>query len=55
MPDMPVTGEVQMNLANTNCVGQDELCKNESHDNIDHKIFCVTGKDLELVNIDDLC
>lgn len=26
----------------------------ESHDNNNHGIFCVTGNDLELVNIDDL-
>ena len=85
--DMPPEGEVQMNLplVNTDCVGQDELCKvespknsenpkqdievyktgdcrepnyieidNESHDKSNHGIFCVTGKDSEIIDIDDL-
>lgn len=78
--DMPTEGEVQMNLplVNTDCVGQNEVCKvessnnfktlkqdaissktddiniNESHDNSSHGIFCVTGKDSDYIDIDDL-
>lgn len=52
--DMPIEGEVQMNPANTDCMGQDDLCKNESHDNSNHGIFCVTGKDSDYIDIDDL-
>ena len=47
MLDMPVMGEVQLNLTNTDC---DE----ESHDNSNHGIFCVTGKDLGCIDTDDL-
>ncbi len=43
-----------MNLTNTNCVGYNGLCKNESHENSNHVIFCVTGKDLDCIDIDDL-
>lgn len=43
-----------MNLTNIDCVGQDDLCKNKSHDNSAHGIFCVTGNDLDYVDIDDL-
>ena len=104
--DMPTEGEVQMNLTNTDCVGQDELCKvvsttfgvqsktgdyresdyiesnnftpnvrigepkvsadkeqnpnisdianDESYGNNDRELFCVTGKDLELIDIDSI-
>ena len=51
MLDMPV---FKMNLTNMDCMGQNDLCKNESHDNSNHGIFCVTGKDLECMDIDDL-
>ena len=54
MLDMPTEGEVQMNLTNIDCVGQDELCKNESHDEYNHGLFCVTEKDLDYIDIDDL-
>lgn len=56
MLDMPVIGEVQdePTLINTDCVGQNDLCKNESHDNNNHGIFCVTGKDSDYIDIDDL-
>jgi hypothetical protein len=54
MLDMPTEGEVQMNLTNIDCVGQDELCKNESHDEYNHGLFCVTEKDLDLIDIDNL-
>lgn len=77
---MPTEGEVQMNLPleNADCVGQDELCKEnctptgvqfktgdykepdyteadiESHGKFNHEIFCVTGKDLDHIDIEDL-
>lgn len=53
---MPTEGEVQMNLplANTDCVGQDELRKNDTHDNSNHGLFGVTEKDLDFIDIDDL-
>ena len=31
-----------------------DLADSESHDNSNHGIFCVTGNDLELVDIEDL-
>lgn len=54
--DMPTKGEVQMNLslANTACVEQDEPCKNGTHGEDNHGIFCVTGNAPRLVDIDDL-
>ena len=52
--DMPTEGEVQMNLTNTDCVGQNNLCKNKSHGEDNHELFCVTEKDLDLIDIDDL-
>lgn len=54
---MPTEGEVQMNLplVNTDCVGHNDLCKNESHGRkSDRELFCVTGKDLDCIDIDDL-
>ena len=85
MLDMSTEGEVQLNLTNMDCVGQDFLCKvvspnysetpkqdievykigyyrepdyieidNESHDKSNHGIFCVTGKDSGLIDINDL-
>ena len=55
--DMPTESEVQMNLpctvckvqmdlANNACVGQDELYKDESHDESNHGLFCVTKESL---------
>lgn len=55
--DMPTESEVQMNLAlvNTDCVGHNELCKNESHCAKLHcELFCVTGNDSDYIDIDDL-
>ena len=53
--DMPTEGEIQMNLANTDCVEQNELCKSESHGRkSDRELFCVTGKDSDYIDIDDL-
>ncbi len=53
--DMPTEGEVQMNLTNTDCVGQNELCKNESHGAKLHgELFCVAEKDSDYIDIDDL-
>lgn len=53
--DMPVMSEVQMNLTNTDCVGQNDLCKNESHGGkIPCELFCVTRKDSGYIDIEDL-
>lgn len=42
-------------LANTDCVEQDEFCKNDTHGRKSgRELFCVAGRDSELVNIDDL-
>lgn len=57
MLDMSTEGEVQMNLplVNIDCVGQDGLCKEESHGAKLHgELFCVTGKDSGLIDINDL-
>lgn len=54
--DMPTEGEVLSEpiLTNTDYLGQNELCKNESHDECNHELFCVTGKDSDSIDIDDL-
>ena len=53
--DMPTEGEVQMNLTNIDCIGQNDLCKNKSHcANLHGELFCVTKKDLGFIDIDDL-
>ena len=52
--DMPVMGEVQMNLANIDCIGQNDLYKNESHGECNHELFYVTGNDPDYIDIDDL-
>lgn len=53
--DMPTEGEVQMNLTNIDCVGYNDLCKNESHcAELHSELFCVTGKNLDYIDIDDL-
>ena len=68
MLGMPVMGEVQMNLplenadcevqsdlANIVCIGHNDLCKNESHSGkIPCELFCVTGKDSDYIDIEDL-
>lgn len=55
--DMPTEGEVvsEPTLTNIDCVGHNELCKNESHGRkFDRELFCVTGKDIDYIDIDDL-
>ncbi len=55
--DMPTEGEVQMNLplVNTDCVGHNDLCKNESHcAELHSELFCVTENDLDYIDIEDL-
>lgn len=54
--DMPTEGEVlsEPTLTNIDCVGQNDLCKNESHDNNNHGIFCITGKASDHIDIEDL-
>lgn len=57
MLDMPTEGEVssEPTLPNIDCVGHNGLCKNESHGRkIDRELFCVTGKDSDCIDIDDL-
>ena len=65
---MPVIGEVQteptltnieckvqMNLANMDCVGHNDLCKNESHGRkTDRELFFVNENDLDCIDIDEL-
>ena len=51
---MPTEGEVQMNLTNTDSVGQDDLYKNKSHGECNHGLFCVTGNDSGLVDISSI-
>lgn len=46
--------KLNLPLANIDCVGHNDLCKNEFHDNSNHGIFCVTEKDLDLIDIDEL-
>ena len=52
--DMSVIGEVQMNLANSICIGHNEPCKSESHGENNHGIFCVTGNDSDFIDIDSI-
>lgn len=44
-----------MNLTNSDCVGQNDLCKKESHGRKSgRELFCVAEKDLDLFDIRDL-
>ena len=53
--DMPTEGEIQMNLPNIDCVGQNELCKKKSHSAKLHgELFYITEKDLDLIDIESL-
>lgn len=52
--DMPTMGEVQMNLTNDDCVGQDELCKNGAHGEDNHELFAVSERNLDIINMDEL-
>lgn len=52
---MPTESEVQMNLPNTDCVGQNELSKKKSHSRkFDRELFYITEKDLDLIDIEAL-
>ena len=64
--DMPTDCDAQSDLANTVCIGHNELCKvespknsdivdNESHGNNDRGIFCVIENDSDCIDIEDLC
>ncbi len=46
MLDMPIMGE--------EISKQNNIADNESHDEDNHGIFCVTGNDIDLIGIDDL-
>ena len=55
--DMPVMSEVQSEptLTNTECVGQNDLCKNEAHGaKLHSELFCVTENDSDYIDIEDL-
>ena len=53
--DMPTEGEVQMNLPNIDCVGQNELSKRKSHSaKLHSELFYITKKDLDLIDIETL-
>ena len=43
-----------MNLANSDCIGQDDICKDESHGECNHKLVCVTGKDSDYIDMGDI-
>lgn len=44
-----------MNLANIDCVGHNDLYKNESHGRkSDRELLCVVEKDLDCIDIDGL-
>lgn len=44
-----------MNLTNTDCVGQNELSKKESHSaKLHSELFYITEKDLDLISIDNM-
>ncbi len=53
---MPTEGEVLSEpiLTNIDCVGQNEICEEKSHGECNHGLFCVTERDLDLIDIDDL-
>lgn len=57
MFNMSTEGEVlsEPTLTNIDCVGHNELCKNESHCAKLHcELFCVTGNDSNYIDIEDL-
>lgn len=59
MLDMPVMGEVVTNNSEVPKQGSipfkiDDTNTDESHDNSSPRIFCVTGKDIDLIDIDDM-
>ncbi len=42
-------------LTNIDCMGYNEVCKNDSHGaKLHDELFCVTGKDSDYIDIDDL-
>ena len=42
------------NCKEPNCIASNNFTSDESHDNSNHGIFCVTEKDLDCIDIDDL-
>lgn len=47
--------KVQMNLTNIDSMGHNDLCKNKSHcAELHSELFCVTGKDSDYIDIEDL-
>ena len=58
MLDMPVMGddigEPKLSADKEQNPNNSDIADNESHDKNDHGIFCVTGNDVESVDVDDL-
>lgn len=58
MLDMPVMSdeksEPKVSAGKEQSPNYSDIADNESHDNSNHGIFCVTGNDVELIGIDDL-
>ncbi len=56
MLNMFTEGEVlsEPTLTNIDCVGHNELYKNESHGECNHELFCVTGNDSDYIDIDSI-
>lgn len=52
--DMPTEGEVQMNLTNSDCVGQSDLCINDTHGEDNHGLFAVSERNLDIIGLDEL-
>ena len=55
--DMPTEGEVLSEpiIANIDCMGQDGLCKVESHGAKLHgELFCITEKNSDYIDIDSI-
>ncbi len=54
--DMSTEGgcQTEPTLSGIDCMGQNDLCKNDNHGECNHDLFCVTGKDLGYIDIEDL-
>lgn len=52
--DMPTEGEDQMNLTNSDCVGQSDLCINDTHGEDNHGLFAVRERNLDIIDLDEL-
>lgn len=52
--DMPTMDEVQINLTNSDCVGQSDLCINDTHGEDNHELFAVSERNLDIIDLDEL-